>query len=90
MAAFSSTVLNHIASITNGFSFAYVKELYLDSKLTFAQQSTDEVAPSRRTVTASGVDSEICCCSELRSCGKTSSSRYVSRCGEQAVDLVFW
>ena len=42
-AALSSTAAQQIASITDGFSFAYLKETYVASLLTLARNSAEEV-----------------------------------------------
>lgn len=40
-----STVPDHIASITDGFSFAYMKEAFVASLLTLAHDSTADTTP---------------------------------------------
>lgn len=45
-AAMPSTVPHHIASITDGFSFAYLKETYIASLLTLVQYSAKEDMPA--------------------------------------------
>ena len=37
-----STVPHHVASITDGFSFAYMKEAYIASLLTLVQSSAED------------------------------------------------
>ena len=44
-AATPSTVPHHIASITDGFSFAYLKEAYVASLLALVQASTEGAVP---------------------------------------------
>ena len=44
-AAMPSTVPHHIASMTDGFSFAYLKETYIASLLTLVQYSAIEDMP---------------------------------------------
>jgi hypothetical protein len=41
-----STVIRHIASITEGFSFAYLKETYVASLLTLAWESAESTLPA--------------------------------------------
>ena len=41
-----STVPDHIASITDGFSFAYMKEAFVASLLTLAYDSTADITPA--------------------------------------------
>ena len=45
-AAMPDRLPSHIASITEGFSFAYMKEAYVASLLTLARQSGDTEIPS--------------------------------------------
>lgn len=45
-AATPSAVPHHIASITDGFSFAYLKEAYVASLLTLVQDSAEDVMPA--------------------------------------------
>ncbi|CAD6573448.1 MAG: hypothetical protein ASARMPRED_006081 [Alectoria sarmentosa] len=45
-AATPSTVPHHIASITDGFSFAYMKEAFVASLLTLVQDSAEDVTPA--------------------------------------------
>ena len=45
-AATPSTVPDHIASITDGFSFAYMKEAFVASLLTLVYNSTEDIKPA--------------------------------------------
>ena len=45
-AATPSTIPHHIASITGGFSFAYLKEAYVASLLALVQASTEGAVPA--------------------------------------------
>ena len=45
-AATPSTVPPHIASITDGFSFAYLKEAFVASLLTLVQDSAEDTRPA--------------------------------------------
>ena len=45
-AAAPSTLPHQIASITDGFSFAYLKEAYIGSLLTLVRNAGDGIAPA--------------------------------------------
>ncbi len=45
-AAAPSTLPHHIASITDGFSFAYMKEAFVASLLTLVRDSAEDIKPA--------------------------------------------
>ncbi len=56
---------HHIASITDGFSFAYLKESYVASLLMLVRNSADNVMPLKRKTIGHGADWATCYRSRL-------------------------